>query len=136
MRKKRKASEESLQVAVSTYLRLQYPGVMFTSESSGIRLTMGQAVKAKKQRSQRGLPDMMILEPKGEYHGLMIELKRAGQSPYKVKDGSLKAGEHLEEQAAAIRKLISKGYAACFCVGFDEAKRRIDTYMNLNQGEG
>jgi hypothetical protein len=112
---------------------MAYPGVMFTAESSGIRLTMGQAVKAKKQRSQRGLPDMMILEPKGEYHGLMIELKKEGRSPFKIKDGQLKAGEHLEEQYRAIQKLLRKGYYACFCTGFDEAKQTIDRYMRLSQ---
>jgi len=133
MRKKRKAKEESLQVAVSTYLRLKYPGCIFTAESSGIRLTMGQAVKAKKQRSQRGLPDMMILEPRGAFFGLMIELKKEGGSPFR-KDGKLmghgcKSGEHLKEQAEAIVALNEKGYQAMFATGFDEAKSIIDYYM-------
>ncbi len=129
--RRRKPKEESLQIAVSKYLLMAYPWVIFTAESSGIRLTMGQAVKAKKQRSQRGLPDMMILEPSGRYHGLMIELKREGESPFKIKDGSLKAGQHLRDQADAIKQLKAKGYFACFCTGFDEAKEIIDAYMRL-----
>jgi hypothetical protein len=28
-------------------------------------------------------------------------------------------------------RLMSKGYASCFAVGFDEAKLAIDTYMKL-----
>jgi len=131
MKKRRinKPKEESLQIAVSTYIKFAYPSVIFTAESSGIRLTMGQAVKAKKQRSQRGLPDMMILEPRGRYHGLLIELKI--KSPFKIKDGELLAGEHLGEQYNAIQKLKYKGYWACFCTGFDESKEIIDAYMNL-----
>jgi len=54
-------SEENLQIAISSYLKYQYPDVIFTSESSGIRLTIGQATKAKKQRSKHKLPDMIIL---------------------------------------------------------------------------
>jgi len=130
MRRKRKASEESLQTAVSSYIKLQFPDVMFTAESSGIRLTIGQAVKAKKQRSQRGLPDMIILEPRGKYHGLCLELKKEGSSPFK-KDGTLKAGQHLLEQSHAIRELKKRGYFACFCSGFYQSKEMIDAYMRL-----
>ena len=74
---------------------------------------------------------MMILEPRGRFHGLMIELKKDGQSPFYVKGGRLKAGEHLREQAEAIRKLASKGYFSMFCVGFDQSKEVIDAYMGL-----
>ena len=129
---RRNPKEESLQIAVSKYLLMAYPRVMFTAESSGIRLTMGQAVKAKKQRSQRGLPELMIFEARGMYHGLMIELKKEGQSPFK-KNGDLKAGEHLAEQAKAIQSLLRKGYFARFCTGFDEAKEFIDAYMGMDQ---
>jgi len=124
----RKPKEESIQIAVSTYLKMAYPKVIFTAESSGVRLTMGQAMKAKKQRSQRGLPDLMILEPNGKYAGLMIELKRDGQSPWKKK-GGLKAGEHLEEQLHALQQLTIRGYYARFAVGFNQAKDIIDSYM-------
>ena len=111
MKRKRLKKEESLQIQVSSYLKYAYPSTIFTCESSGIRLTMGQAVKAKKQRSQRGLPDLMIFEARGGFHGLLIELKREGQSPFK-KDGELKAGEHLREQNGAILALRSRGYCA------------------------
>lgn len=127
---RKKPTEESLQVAVSTYLMMQYPYLIFTAESSGIRLTMGQAVKAKKLRSQRGLPDMMIFEPRGRFHGLMIELKKEGEFPFKIK-GGLKAGKHLKEQAEAMDALKKRGYGACFCTGFDQARDVIDKYMAL-----
>jgi len=130
MNRMRKPKEDSIQTSVCDYIRCAYPNLIFTAESSGIRLTIGQAKKAKRQRSQRGLPDLMILEPRGGFHGLMIELKREGQSPFK-KDGMLKAGEHLGEQYNAIQTLIWKGYSASFCVGFDQAKEKIDWYMSL-----
>jgi len=132
MRTKRKAKEESLQIAVSKYLRLQYPNVIFTAESSGIRLTMGQAVKAKKQRSNHKQLDLWILEPKGKYHGLIIELKKDGESPFRIDNGMLKSGEHLAEQYCTIQLLLYKGYAATFSVGFDQTKKIIDDYMKLD----
>ena len=70
-------AEENLQIAVCNYLRAQYPKVLFNSDLSGIKLTMGQAVKAKKLRSSKGFPDLVIYEPRGNYHALFLELKRA-----------------------------------------------------------
>ena len=140
-RKKRKSSEESLQIAVSKYLKLQYPKVIFTAEGSGLKLTKGQAVKASKQRSSRGLPDLWIDEPCGRYHGLRIKLKRNGDSPYlkdgtgfkkrKVKKPDGTTFDHIAEQVEMIKRLREKVYFACFCVGFDDAKGIIDNYMNL-----
>jgi len=124
--------EENIQVAVCTYLKLQYPDVIFTCDlSSGMKLTIGQAVKAQKMRSGRGLPDIMILEPKGGelgYAGLMIELKteKAGN-----KNGTVKQTDHVREQQAILDRLEKKGYMAKFAIGLDEAINIIDFYMAL-----
>ena len=119
--------EESLHIAVCNYLRLQYPDVIFTSESAGVRLTIGQAVKVKKMRSGDKLPDLWILEPKGKYSGLLIELK-AG-SPYK-KNGQPKT-PHFAQQLKTIERLNKKGYLAIACASFDETKQNIDSYMTI-----
>jgi hypothetical protein len=124
-----KKREESLQIAVSTYLKLQYPGVVFTSESSGIRLTIGQAKKAKRQRSEDKLPDMIILEPRGEWRGLCLELK-AENTTIQTKRGTYVAGR-IQEQAKTLEKLLKKGYAAFFAVGLRHAQKLIDDYMKL-----
>ena len=60
-------TEAVLQQQVADYLRLQYPNVLFHSDfGSGIKLTMGQAVKQKRQNGgRRAWPDMFIAEPKG-----------------------------------------------------------------------
>lgn len=124
--------EESIQLAVCRYLRLQYPDVIFACDlSSGMKLTIGQAVKAQKMRSGRGLPDIMILEPRGGelgYAGLMIELKteKAGN-----KNGTVKQTDHVREQQAVLDRLEKKGYMAKFAIGFEEAKQIIDFYMAL-----
>jgi len=121
-------SEESIQIAVCRYMSHQYPDVIYTSEGSGIRLTIGQAVKAKKLRSEGGLPDLMIFEPRGQYYGLFLELKKV--SPYK-KNGELKSDKHLHEQNEILNRLSGKGYYAEFATGIDEAIKIIDLYLFL-----
>ena len=120
--------EEQLSKSVSRYLKLQYPDVVFTCDSSGIRLTIGQATALKAQRSTHKIPDMIILKPNAEYHGLILELKSEYSSPY-LKDGSLSKGQHIQEQNQTLTALLNIGYYAVFIVGFNQAKEVIDNYM-------
>ena len=123
-------SEADLQVQIANYLRLQYPDVMFHSDfGSGIKLTMGQAIKQKRQNGgRRAWPDMVLAEPRGECHGAYIELKKAGTRIFK-KDGTLVADQHIREQFDVLEQLRKRGYMAEFACGFDEAKRIIDGYL-------
>jgi len=120
-------TEAQLQKSVCNYLKLQYPDVIFTSESSGVRLTIGQAKAAKAVRSESGLPDLMIFEPMGVYKGLFIELK--AKSVW-LKDGTLTTDKHVREQSEIMKRLRAKGYFAMFACSFDEAKRLMDWYLN------
>lgn len=124
--------EDSLQIAVCQYLSFAYPRVIFTSDASGLRLNMGQAIKMKRMRSQDAIPDLIIDEPNANYHGLRLELK--AKSPFKL-DGTLKKDVHLEDQQKTIDKLRAKGYWAQFATGFDECKKVIDWYMNDGKGQ-
>lgn len=124
-----KATEQNLQVAISQYIKLQYPDVIFTSESSGIRLSVGQAVMIKKCRNpSKALPDLWILEAKKGYHACLIELKREGTKIYK-RNGDLLRDKHLAEQEEVQHRLKNKGYFCEFAVGFDEAKSIVDYYL-------
>lgn len=133
-------TELELQAQVADYLRLQYPGVLFHSDfGSGIKLTMGQAIKQKRlQGGRRSWPDMFIAEPKDGlnmrtggnpniYAGLFIELKKEG-TRLKKKNGEW-ASEHIAEQAALLGRLEYRGYQAEFACGFNEAKKLIDEYL-------
>lgn len=127
--KKRQSQEESVHVQIAAYIRMQYPDVVFTSESSGIRVPMHLAVMIKKQRSTHKQPDMMILEPKGIYHGLILEIKKDHGEVY-LKNGSISKSKHIQEQLQTLCLLTEKGYCAHFACGFDEAKHLVDWYMN------
>ena len=127
-------SEADIQVQIADYLRLQYPSVMFHSDfGSGIKLTMGQAIKQKRQNGgRRAWPDMFIAEPHADLlrpkHGLFIEIKKAGTKIF-TKKGTLVADQHIREQFDMLEQLRHKGYVAEFACGFDEAKEIIDNYL-------
>lgn len=129
--KKRNAKEEeNMQIQVASYLRAQYPKVIFRSDvASGIRLTMGQAIKAKKMQSGRGYPDIFISEPAGPYHGMYLELKKSREGVF-LKDGTLSKNAHIQEQAAMLKELETKGYYAAFCCGIVDAIYQINCYLN------
>lgn len=132
-----KNNEAHLQTVVASYLRLQYPDVLFHSDfGSGIKMTKGQAIKQKRQNGGiRGWPDMFIAEPgiehlptKPEFRcGLFLELKKEG-TRLKKKNGEW-YNDHIAEQADMLSKLTERGYRAEFAVGFDEAKAIIDDHI-------
>ena len=124
--------EERLQSQLSRYIRLQYPNVIFTSESSGLRVPIGVAVKMKDQRSEHKLPDMIILESNEKYNGLIIELKKNRAEIYK-KDGTFKKSEHVEKQRKTLLLLKLQGYMAVFACGFEDAKNVVDYYMSVKK---
>lgn len=135
--------EYKLQVAVCKFLEMQYPEVVFYSDSiSNINLTPMQRVRNKAiQKKNFSCPDLLILEPRNGYHGLALELKK--ETPYKL-DGDLKKQvvkvlnkekkiieiyDHLQEQERALRTLNQKGYQAHFCWSLDMAVKIINDYM-------
>jgi hypothetical protein len=126
----RNKKEAQIHSAICDYLRLQYPSVIFTSEAGGIYTNITQARLIKRTRSSVGIPDLMIFEPKAEYCGLFLEIKADGTNIYK-KNGEFVKNEHLNNQREVIQKLINKGYACFFVIGFDNAKQIIDHYMSL-----
>lgn len=127
-------TELELQAQVADYLRLRYPNVLFHSDvGSGLKLTMGQAVKQKRlQGGRRAWPDIIIAERGLDMGGnvryaLFIELKRDGVK-LKKKSGEW-ANEHIAEQAEMLEELRDRGYMAEFACGFDDAKELIDEYL-------
>lgn len=124
-------TEDAVHKQVCSYIRLQYPNVMFNVDMSGIKLPIGLAKKVKNLRSERGYPDVSIYESKGGHHGLFLELKKPGAKIYR-NDGRLLSNPHIHEQWEVIRKLRQRKYYADFAIGFHDAKEKIDWYMNLS----
>jgi len=120
-------NEATIHRQLCQYIRIKYPTVIFTSEPSGLRLPIGQAKKLKELRSGTKLPDLWILEPRGGYFGLFVEIK--AETPFK-KNGECKT-QHIADQAVMLEKLRYKGYFANFATGFESCRNLIDNYMKL-----
>jgi hypothetical protein len=93
---------------------------LLNSSLSGVRLSIGQATKAKRAGMPKGYPDIFLPVPRGEYHGLFIELKRFKPRGYPSPD-----------QDKWLRELAAQGYAASCCRGHDAAIMVIQDYLNI-----
>ena len=129
LRDKSQPTEAQEHKALVVWLKYTYPNMLFNTDMSGIKLSMGQAIKCASLRSNRAMPDLHIFEPKGMFHGLFIELKRSGEKLWN-KEGNYRT-PHLEEQFKVLTALEDRGYKAKFAIGAEEAKKIVTDYMNL-----
>lgn len=115
-------SEFDQQCAVFRFAELMsnlYPELeLLVGSLNGVRLTIGQAVKAKKAGMKKGYPDIRLDVARGPYHGLRIELKRQ------------KGGVVSPEQKEWLRRLSEQGYYTVVCYGEDEAKAILMRYVS------
>lgn len=122
-------TEAILHLRVCQYLQYQYPTVVYRTDfAAGIKMTVGQARRHKALQSGRAYPDLFIAQPVGGYHGLYLELKSDKARLY-LKNGGLVSVLHIQEQAQMLEHLRSLGYAADFAQGFEQAKAKIDGYL-------
>lgn len=120
--------EYQLQKQVCSYLRNQYPKIMFLSDTvAAVKLTFPQQARNKAiQKEGFKCPDLLILQPNNTHHGLFIELK--SKSPYKG-NGELYSNPHNESQNDTLQQLNNIGYYACFGWSFEQCKLIIDNYV-------
>ena len=122
--------EYHLQKQVCEYLRIQWPTVMFLSDTvAAVKLTIPQQMRNKAiQKEGFKCPDLLILHTNDSNSGLFIELK--AKSPYKSDGITLLSNPHNEAQWETIKMLQNQGYYACFAWSFDQCKLIIDTYLS------
>ncbi len=77
-----------------------------------------EAAKFKKLGVKAGVPDLQLIVPNGEIHGLWIELKS--------KKGKLQPCQRL-----MIQRLEEQGYMCKVCFGADEAIDEIKKYLMI-----
>ncbi len=119
---KRKAtpeSESNQQEIVIKYLKLAYPDALYCASAGGMRTSYLQAIKMKRTGYVKGFPDLFIYEPRGEFHGLAIEMKKE------------KGGTASPEQKEWQEQLRNRGYCSYICKGNEEAIKVIDEYFSI-----
>jgi hypothetical protein len=70
----------------------------------------------------------MVCAPRGNFHGLFIELKKEGVAVHK-QDGSMRSNPHFQEQEIVLQRLRDEGYKAEFAIGFLAACELIEEYL-------
>ncbi|MDR0620314.1 MAG: VRR-NUC domain-containing protein [Deltaproteobacteria bacterium] len=97
------------------------PKILYYAVPNGGWRNKVVAVKLKAQGVRPGVPDMVIPVPRGGYHGLYIELKRA------------KGGQVSAYQKDWIENLREHGYRAEVCAGADAAMAVVVDYLGLDR---
>ena len=87
------------------------------STLNGVRLTIGQAKKAKKSGNKKGVPDIILPYNNGSRSGLYIELKTM-------------TGNASREQKDYIEYLKSQNYHAEIVSGHKKSIELIEEYIN------
>ena len=134
-------SEDSLYKQIAFLMKYSYPDVIYRFDFGAGVFLHGNFRLMNLQKAiqmfQWKHPDLTIYEPSvidgKNYHGLCLELKAEGEKIFK-KDGKTYVSKHIEEQAAALKKLKNKGYLTSFAVGLNEAKELIDMYLKGASG--
>lgn len=78
-----------------------------------------EGARLKKEGLLKGIPDLHLPVPHGEYSSLYIELKR------------VKSGKVSKEQEDRVTQLRKAGNFVMICYGWEEAKEVIEYYIKL-----
>lgn len=97
------------------------PDLLLCATVGGARMSINQAKKIKRQGYRKGIPDLIIYEPRGGYYGLFIEIKKKGGRP-------------SPHQKKWVDDLQSRGYRAAVCKGLDQCIDEFNHYFNLDKG--
>ena len=97
----------------------KYPELklLFHVPNGGLR-NLRTAYILKKEGVKAGVPDLFLPAPKGNYHGLFIEMKTD-------------VGKTSKEQKLWLSNLEEQGYKALVCRGWIKAREVIEEYLNL-----
>lgn len=117
-----KLSESQEQQVIIAWVKLstrKYPPLkLLYSTLNGVRLSMRQAIKAKREGNLKGVSDIVLPYPSGPYYGLYLELK-------------IKGNYMTKEQKAWKENMARCGYFSACCYGSKEAIEVIESYIRV-----
>jgi hypothetical protein len=116
-------SEDGEQLALMQWCALSgYPELRWLHHSpNGGSRNKREGAKFKAMGTKRGFPDLVLLAPRGRYHGLLIEMKK------------LKGGVVSDEQKDWLHHLNEAGYYAMVAHGWIEAVAALENYLKLEK---
>lgn len=119
-RKRPDDEEHRLQCACVNWFRLQYPthaSALFAVPNGGRRDRVSGA-KLKAEGVLPGVSDLILLLPRGNHHGLLIEMKT-------------ESGKQSQAQRDWQRDMVHRGYKYMVIRSIDEFIDRVTDYLLL-----
>ena len=116
MQKAATKSESSEQTTLVARVRSFHPDLVFMSIPNGGKREIRVAAQMKREGVLAGAPDLFLAEPRDQWHGLFIEMKKVG-------------GKTSTNQDQVIIALRAKGYQVVVCEGADAAYGALLAYV-------
>ena len=114
--------EDHLQIQLAQWLSHQYPNLLWIHVPNEGRRSPFEQYLFSLLGTAKGASDMIFFEPRGKYHGLMIELK--------VIYANGKKNYPSEAQKQFIKNCQLRGYYATVVWTFDQAVDIIVEYIS------
>ena len=121
---RRNQPERDEQQALVQWMRLQHPKELLVHVPNELVRGCAQARASWLSGLCPGMPDLILFCPRGQWHALIIEMKR------KCKKGEHK-GKISLRQVQIMEHLQSKGYKCIVAFGFEAGKKAIEEYLKL-----
>lgn len=115
-KRKNNSPEHDIQVRIVDYLETMEVPPLFSATVGGVRVAMQTALRMKRGGYRKGIPDLLIFEPRNGYYGLALEVKTDKGRP----------SEHQKKWQV---KLNERGWKAVICKGYDSCIEAIDDYF-------
>lgn len=116
-RKRPRQTERQIQCDVVHFLRCQSPRVLFSATVGGVPCSQVSRGRMVTSGYEKGIPDLIIYEPRGGFHGLCIEFKS-------------KAGRLSTHQNEWLAHLSMRGYYTAVERDATTAIRLIKDYLH------
>lgn len=122
-----KHTEDNEQITLFQWAQLQsgkFPELdMLYHIPNGGKRSRAEAGIFKAMGVKAGVPDICLPVPRGEYHGLYIELKAA-------------KGRTSAKQEEWLERLAANGYKTAVCYGWEQAAVTLKSYLTQKELKG
>lgn len=115
--------EFRIQSIFITSVQLLYPDLLFTIAPAGFIMSAGMAMKMIRMGYRKGTPDLLFFEPRGPFHGLLIEFKAPG-------------GKISDAQRDFLAAAENRGYKTAVCFSTAEALSVLAEYLRPGAPQG
>lgn len=116
-------SEHTEQAIFVGRMRNFHPSALVAAVPNGGLRDPRVAVKLKAEGVLAGFPDLVVMEPRGGYHGAVVEMKS-------------ETGRVSANQTRVLSGLRRRGYHVIVARGADEAFEKVERYLALRREKG